>query len=235
MEPENAKIPQLFLEFDFYKRLGPDVALPRVHYYGKCGRYNAMVLDLLGPNLEELFTFCGRRFSSKTVLMIGIQLLIRIEKIHAAGLIFRDMKPENVLIGRKSHEKENVLHIIDYGLAKPYIDSETKQHIAATDKRPITGTIRYMSVNAHFGLEQSRRDDMEAIGYLLIYFLKGGRLPWMGYREDNMKERFRKIGLCKQHLNISSLCRDIPRELAIYLRYVRSLRFTEAPDYNYLR
>ena len=104
-----------------------------------------MVLDLLGPNLEELFTSCGRRFSTKTVLMIGIQLLTRIEKIHAKGLIFRDMKPENVLIGRRSYQKENVLHIIDYGLSKPYIDSETKQHIVFTDKRPITGTIRYMS------------------------------------------------------------------------------------------
>ena len=92
-----------------------------------------------------------------------------------------------------------------------------------------------MSVNAHFGMEQSRRDDMEAIGYLLIYFLKGGKLPWMGYREENMRERFRKIGLSKQQINISNFCRDLPREVAIYLRYVRSLRFTEPPDYNYLR
>jgi len=89
-----------------------------------------MVLDLLGPNLEELFTFCGRRFSTKTILLIGIQLLTRLEKIHTRGLVFRDLKPENVLIGRKSMKKENILHIIDYGLAKPYIDSETKQHIA---------------------------------------------------------------------------------------------------------
>ena len=226
LEPENAKIPQLFLEFEFYKRLGPYHALPRVHYYGKCGRYNALVLDLLGPNLEELFTLCGRRFSIKTVLMIGLQLLTRLEKIHSKGLIFRDMKPENVLIGRKSQGKENILHIIDYGLAKPYIDTETRKHISSTENRPITGTIRqghrvetnltaclrYMSVNAHFGMEQSRRDDMEALGYLILYFLKGGRLPWMGYREENMRERFRKIGLCKQHINISNFCRDLPRD-----------------------
>ena len=92
-----------------------------------------------------------------------------------------------------------------------------------------------MSVNAHFGMEQSRRDDMEAIGYLIIYFMKGGKLPWMGYREENMRERFRKIGLSKQQINITNFCRDLPREVAIYLRYVRSLRFTEPPDYNYLR
>ena len=95
--------------------------------------------------------------------------------------------------------------------------------------------LRYMSVNAHFGMEQSRRDDMEALGYLIIYFLKGGKLPWMGYREENMRERFRKIGLSKQHINITNFCRELPREVAIYLRYVRSLRFTEPPDYNYLR
>ena len=76
---------------------------------------------------------------------------------------------------------------------------------------------------------------MEALGYLIVYFLKGGKLPWMGYREENMRERFRKIGLSKQHINITNFCRDLPREVAIYLRYVRTLRFTEPPDYNYLR
>ena len=83
------QIPQLFLEFEFYKRLGVDFALPKVHFYGRCGKYNAMVMDLLGPNLEELFTFCGRRFSTKTILLIGIQLLTRLEKIHSRGLVFR--------------------------------------------------------------------------------------------------------------------------------------------------
>ena len=89
LEPFNSKIPQLFLEYEFYKRLGEDNALPRIHHYGKCGRYNAMVLDLLGPNLEDLFNLCGRRFTTKSVLMIGIQLIDRIEKIHENGLIYR--------------------------------------------------------------------------------------------------------------------------------------------------
>ena len=89
LEPVNSKIPQLFLEFEFYKKRGDDNALPRVHYYGKCGRYNAMVLDLLGPNLEDLFNLCGRKFSTKTVIMIAIQLIKRIEKVHNNGLIYR--------------------------------------------------------------------------------------------------------------------------------------------------
>ena len=89
LEPVNSKIPQLFLEFEFYKKLGEDPALPKVHYFGKCGRYNAMVLDLLGPNLEDLFNLCGRKFSTKTVVMIAIQLLKRIEKIHEHGLVYR--------------------------------------------------------------------------------------------------------------------------------------------------
>ena len=89
LEPVNSKIPQLFLEYEFYKKLGEDHSLPKIYYYGKCGRYNAMVLDLLGPNLEDLFNLCGRRFSTKTVLMIGIQLMYRIEKIHDHGLIYR--------------------------------------------------------------------------------------------------------------------------------------------------
>ena len=143
LEPENAKIPQLFLEFEFYKRLGPDFSLPRVYFYGRCGIYNAMVMDLLGPNLEELFTFCGRRFSTKTIVLIGLQLLTRLERIHCRGLIFRDLKPENILIGRRSFKKENILHVIDYGLAKPYIDSETKQHIEYSERRAITGETKY--------------------------------------------------------------------------------------------
>ena len=89
LEPVNSKIPQLFLEYEFYKKLGEDYALPKVHYFGKCGRYNAMVLDLLGPNLEDLFNLCGRKFSTKTVVMIAIQLLKRIEKIHEHGLVYR--------------------------------------------------------------------------------------------------------------------------------------------------
>ena len=92
LEPDNARIPQLFLEYQFYKKLGRDSALPSIYYYGKCGQYNGMVMDLLGPNLEDLFNLCGRRFSAKTVLLIGIQLLYRMEKIHEHGLIYRQVK-----------------------------------------------------------------------------------------------------------------------------------------------
>ena len=103
-------------------------------------------MDLLGPNLEELFTFCGRRFSTKTIILIGLQLLTRLERIHCRGLIFRDLKPENVLIGRRSFKKENILHVIDYGLAKPYIDSETRQEIEYAERKAITGPKRYLII-----------------------------------------------------------------------------------------
>ena len=141
LEPVNARIPQLFLEFEFYKKMGMDRALPSIHYYGICGQYNTMVMDLLGPNLEDLFNLCGRRFSIKTVQLIGIQLLYRIEKIHEHGLIYRDVKPENILVGRMAQQKENVLHIVDYGLAKPYIDSETHKHVTYAEHRSITGCL----------------------------------------------------------------------------------------------
>ena len=92
-----------------------------------------------------------------------------------------------------------------------------------------------MSVNAHLGIEQSRRDDLEAIGYLLVYFMKGGRLPWMGLKVDGIRERYKEIGHKKEEMRTAELCYQIPREFGTYLRYIKTLKFTDTPDYNYLR
>ncbi|XP_074040784.1 casein kinase I isoform X3 [Leptinotarsa decemlineata] len=235
LEPLKSKAPQLTLEYRFYKMLGQQEGIAKIFHLGTCGgRYNALVMELLGPTLEDLFSLCSRRFRLKTVLMIADQLITRLEYVHSRRLIFRDIKPENFLLGRSRNKKDKIIYIIDFGLAKEYIDQDSGKHIPYKDHKSLTGTARYMSINTHLGREQSRRDDLEALGHMFMYFLRGS-LPWQGLKADTLKERYQRIGETKRTTPIEVLCEGYPEEWGIYLKYVRNLEFTETPDYDYLR
>ena len=212
----------------------PSAGIPNVYYFGQEGLHNILVIDLLGPSLEDLFDHCGRRFSIKTVVMVAKQMLSRVQTIHEKNLIYRDIKPDNFLIGRPNTKAQNVIHVVDFGMAKQYRDPKTKQHIPYRERKSLSGTARYMSINTHLGREQSRRDDLEALGHVFMYFLRGG-LPWQGLKAATNKQKYEKIGEKKQTTAIKDLCDGFPEEFNKYLSYVRNLGFEDTPDYDYLR
>ncbi|KAH7691539.1 Non-specific serine/threonine protein kinase protein [Dioscorea alata] len=232
LEPVKTKHPQLHYESKLYMLLQGGTGIPHLKWFGAEGEYNAMVIDLLGPSLEDLFNYCNRKFTLKTVLMLADQLINRVEYMHSRGFLHRDIKPDNFLMGLG--RRANQVYIIDYGLAKKYRDLQTHKHIPYRENKNLTGTARYASVNTHLGVEQSRRDDLESLGYVLMYFLRGS-LPWMGLKAGTKKQKYDKISEKKMLTPVEALCKSYPLEFISYFHYCRSLRFEDKPDYSYLK
>ena len=250
LESQKAKHPQLLYESKVYRILSGGVGIPRIRWFGHYPSggvgahghpdrleriekdYNVLVMDLLGPSLEDLFNFCSRKFTLKTTLMLADQMVARVEYVHNKSFIHRDIKPDNFLMG--IGKDCNKVFVVDFGLAKKYRDSRSKAHIPYREDKNLTGTARYASVNAHLGIEQSRRDDMESLGYVFMYFLRG-QLPWQGLKAATKKQKYEKISEKKMSTPVEALCKGFPGEFGMYLNYCKGLRFEEAPDYMYLR
>lgn len=232
LENVKTKHPQLLYESKLYRILQGGTGIPNVRWFGVEGDYNVLVMDLLGPSLEDLFNFCSRKFSLKTVLMLADQMINRVEFVHSKSFLHRDIKPDNFLMGLG--RRANQVYVIDFGLAKKFRDTTTHQHIPYRENKNLTGTARYASMNTHLGIEQSRRDDLESLGYVLMYFLRGS-LPWQGLRAGNKKQKYDKISEKKVSTSIEALCRGYPTEFASYFHCCRSLRFDDKPDYAYLK
>ena len=204
--------------------------IPKLHFFGKTEKKNILIMELLGRTLNELFIHCNKKFTLLTVCLLGCEMLKLIEFIHEKTFIHRDIKPDNFMMGKD--EKEDVLYLIDFGLSKKYISTKGV-HIPYKTGKSMTGTARYCSVFTHEGIEQSRRDDLESIGYVLIYFLKGS-LPWQGIKIKEGDKHYEKIGTVKKNTTIDELCKGFPDEFKTYFNYVKNLKFEETPNYNLL-
>lgn len=207
-----------------------DYGFPRMSTFIKGDCFSYIVMSYLGENLEALKKKLTNKFSLKTVLMIGYQIMERIETLHSKNYLHRDIKPENFVIGSGGNYK--TIYLIDFGLSKSYI--EDNEHIPFRDRKGMVGTARYASINTHIGFEQSRRDDLEAIGYILVYFAKG-RLPWQNIYAKNKEQKYAQILHSKQKVNTEQLCLGLPNEFMTYFNYVRNLGFTSKPDYKFLK
>lgn len=236
---------QLYNESTIYNILDGSINIPKIYWFGTFSTpkksainyinkinktTNVMAFELLGKSLKNLFNECNRRFSLKTVLMIVDQMLSTIQIVHSHHYVHRDLKPENFAVGLGN--KQNQIYMIDFGLSHKYRDPQTLEHKPCLTNAKAAGTPRYTSINALKGLDQSRRDDMESLLYIWVYFLKGS-LPWMGipYNEKDPNRKYMTILHIKKHYPIEQLCSELPEEFVKYFNEVRSLKYRDEPDY----
>ena len=208
---------------------GPNI--PFIKSYGYSGDFNVLVMQLLDKSLEDLINKYNT-FSIKTVAILGYQMVNIMQYIHDRHIIHRDIKPDNFVMG--AQEDNAKLYILDFGLAKKYRSSRTLVQYPYVKKKKLTGTARYASIHALEAYEQSRRDDLESVGYVLMYFLRGN-LPWQGLKVRSKEDRYKKILEKKKETSSQDLCKEFPHEFFEYVDYSKNLEYEENPDYDFLR
>jgi casein kinase 1 len=219
-------------EYEIYKELekkGIHIGIPKMITFIETDKQQILIMELLGDSLDQKLESFGGKFDIGTVLKLGIEIINLLEKIHNAGYIHRDIKPNNFLVG--INECDDKLYIMDFGLSRNYLLDDGR-HIKFKNNKSLVGTARYVSINIHMGIEPSRRDDLESVGYMLIYFLLG-KLPWQGLKKQ--KNQIKSIGDVKMYTDLNKPSLNIPPCFCSYISYCKKLDFDETPDYNELK
>ena len=208
--------------------------IPKLITYGKVSGFKVLIEELLGKTTNPVFNeLINNKNKLNDICLFALQCIDRLEFIHSKNIIHRDIKPFNWLIGRKD---PNVIYLIDFGTSKKYRSSRTGKHIKYIYTNKISGSLRYISINGNKGYEQSRRDDLECLGYTLIELLKK-ELPWV--KLENLKIDYetncKKILELKCSITPEELSSGLPNQFAEYIKYCKNLEFEQEPDYNYLR
>jgi len=214
---------QLRREYIVYSRLKGGVGIPAVYWFGVYLHRPALIMDIMGPSTEDLFDYCNRAFSIKTVLLLADQLISCMEFVHSKGILHRDIKPSNFVMGRPPRAGQ--VYLVDFGVA-------TKHSMEYKEDLPFVGTMRYASINVHLGVRSSWRDDMESLGYVLVYYL-AGRLPWQNVVAPTKRV---KCGIVLSRKLAGGLAhKNVPTIILRIIKYCRDLRFEDTPDYAKLR
>ena len=199
--------------------------------FGHSENYNVLVESLLGQSLYSLFLENKKNFSLKDICQISIQCLDRLEYIHSKGYIHGDIKPENFVIGLN---EPRIIYILDFGLSKKYKSSRTGRHIQFCVTKKMTGTARYASTNSLRGVETSRRDDLESLSYMILYFMMK-KLPWQGVKANTLQNRYKKIYFMKKKIFEEKEFQNLQIEVQNFVKDIKKLKFEEEPNYSSLR
>lgn len=229
LEPyERKKHSQLQFESKLYHELRHVSCVPRVHYFGRVGEYNALVMDQLGKSIDAFYTQHGNQLPEHVVCSIAVYAIKALKEIHEMGFVHRDLKPQNMCVGLGVYQ--NKIFFIDFGLAKKYLDLQGK-HIPYRTDKSLTGTPRFVSIGCHKGYEMSRRDDVEGLMYVLVWLAKS-RLPWQGCKASSKRKKHKKIMMVKEKVSVPDLCKGLSPCFAKVLLHVKSLAFEERPAYE---
>lgn len=229
LEDATQKRPLLPREAVLMQELQGGPGIPQVYGTGTLPTHHYLVLQLLDKSLFDRLRDCGGRLSLPTVIKCAEQILASFQFLHQSSIIHRDIKPENFLFS--AHPDSHRLHVIDFGLSRKVTQGLLfKPYNSGIHQ--VVGTMPFVSVNIHLGSTASFRDDLESIAYLLVYLLQGG-LPWYGLNIAKLTEKQTRES--KQITNSFELCRDLPSEFEMLLKYAKSLTPEDIPDYNLLR